>query len=99
MHALPACEALAYADDTVIACPPVATEYLQAWQDVLATRGLSLNRAKLQVWNPHDLALPLAFITSHPQADITSAGFKVWGLPLDQADATDPRPHVYRAVP
>ena len=58
---------------------------------MLATRGLSLNTAKLQVWNPHELAIPQAFRDAHPQAEITTTGFKVCGLPLDQADTTDPQ--------
>ena len=66
-------------------------EYLQAWQNVLATRGLHLNQSKLQVWNPHALALPPAFLASYPDTEITTEGFKVCGLPLDQADATDPQ--------
>ena len=50
MRDLPKCTPLAYADDTVIACrPDVALEYLQAWQDALATVGLALNWTKLQV--------------------------------------------------
>ena len=87
---LPQCIPVAYADDTVIACPPgVALEYLQAWRDSLATVGLSLNWSKLHVWNPHQLDLPIAFQEAFPDAQYTTAGFKVCGLPLDQADPDD----------
>ena len=91
LQELPHCTPVAYADDTVIACPPeVALEYLQAWRDSLAAVGLSLNWSKLHVWSPRRLDLPLAFQEAFPDATYTSDGFKVCGLPLDQADATDP---------
>ena len=78
-------------DDTVLACPPaVAVEYLRAWRDALAMVGLTLNPDKLQIWNPHDLRLPEALLAAYPAAQVTCAGFKVCGLPLDQADQTDP---------
>ena len=91
LQALPQCTPVAYADDTVIACPPaVALEYMQAWRDSLATVGLSLNWSKLQIWNPSQLDLPIAFQEAFPaEAQYTTEGFKVCGLPLDQADPHD----------
>ena len=92
LQSLPACDVMAYADDTVLACPPaVAVEYLQAWRDSLAAVGLSVNPHKLQVWNPRDLLLPAAFREAYPEATVTRDGFKVCGLPLDQADQNDPQ--------
>ena len=71
----------------------VALEYLTAWRDSLATQGLTLNTAKLQVWNPGDLHIPPQFREAFPEAEHTVSGFRVCGLPLDQADADDP--HAY----
>ena len=83
---LPQCSLLAYADDTILACPArVAQEYLIAWRDALATCGLTLNMAKLQVWNPHEVPLPQAFRDMFPAASYTTQGFRVCGLPLEQA--------------
>ena len=91
MQTLPRCDPWAYADDTVIACPPaVASEYLRAWADSLATVGLKLNPAKIHIWNPQDLALPEALLAQFPTAEVTVDGFKVCGLPLEYADPTDP---------
>ena len=91
LQELPQCTPVAYADDTVIAChPDVALEYLNAWRDSLQTVGLTLNWDKLHVWNPNSLDLPVAFQEAFPAATYTTDGFKVCGLPLDQADANDP---------
>ena len=77
------CEPLAYADDAVIACPAaVATEYLRAWQDALAAKGLHLNTAKLQVWNPHDLPLPLEFVDAFPTLKSLRRDFACVAFPL-----------------
>ena len=61
----------------------VALEYMQAWRDSLATVGLSLN------WNPRQLDLPIDFQEAFPDAQHTTEGFRVCGLPLDQADPDD----------
>ena len=37
------------------------------------------------------MPLPPAFLAAHPQAEITTSGFRVCGLPLDQADTSDPQ--------
>ena len=90
LQALPQCTPVAYADDTVIACPPdVALEYMQAWRDSLHC-GSTLNWNKLHVWNPRQLDLPVEFQTAFPDARYTTDGFRVCGLPLDQADPQDP---------
>ena len=91
LQELPQCAPAAYADDTVIACPPdVVLEYMQAWRDSLATVGLTLNWHRLHIWSPHQLDLPIDFQTAFPDAQYTTDGFKVCGLPLDQADPQDP---------
>ena len=69
LAALPGCHPLAYADDTVVACPvEVAHEYVAAWRDSLAACGLSLNLDKLRVWNARGLDVPISFQESFPQA-------------------------------
>ena len=82
MQTLPQCDPWAYADDTVIACPPVvAAEYLRAWADILAAVSLKLNHDKIHIWNPQDLALPAALLKrSLPTAEVTVDGFRVCGL-------------------
>ena len=90
LQSLPQCIPVAYADDTVIACPPaVALEHMQTWRDSLAAVGLSLNWSKLHVWNPRQLDLPIDFQEAFPDAQYTTEGFRVCGLPLDQADPND----------
>ena len=63
---------------------------MQAWRDSLAAVGLTLNWSKLHVWNPHQLDLPIDFQTEFPEARYAMDGFRVCGLPLDQADPQDP---------
>ena len=61
-----------------------------AWRGALATCGLTLNMAKLHVWNPHEVPLPQAFRETFPAATHTTQGFRVCGLPLNQADVGEP---------
>ena len=85
------CSAVAYADDCVLACSPeMALPCLDRWQTALQRQGLSLNMAKLEVWNPHSLALPGALQDTYPGAVFSTEGFRVCGLPVDQADGEDP---------
>ena len=51
------------------------------------------------MWNLHARALPPAFVTAHLEAEITTVGFKVCSLPLDQADATDPQDYTLMGDP
>ena len=75
LSALPACTRVAYLEKTVLTCASAAAmECLRAWEDTLATKGLSLKQPVLPV-----------FCAFSRKAEYATRGFNV--RPLDAADA------------